>query len=115
MLPNGLKRVAEFLLSYLLADGGETTIGSMKTLWKTLPGVVMLNEQSQRDDQKICVCTQNKQSQRVTAASQENDAVKLVRGRALNRGRRALDRGIRALDRGRRALNRERRESCLVL
>lgn len=78
MLPNVLKRVAEFLLSYLLAYGGETTIGSMKTLWKKLPGAVMLNEQRQRDNRKICVCIQDKQSQRVTAASQENDAVKLV-------------------------------------
>lgn len=48
MLPNGLK-VAEFFLSYLLADGGQTTTGSLKPLWK--------NGQSQKS-----VCTQKKPS-----------------------------------------------------
>lgn len=51
ILPNVLK-VAEFFLSYLLANGGQTTTGSLKPLWK--------NGQSQRDQKSVC--TQKKPS-----------------------------------------------------
>lgn len=45
MLPNVLK-VAEFFLSHLLADGGQTTTSSLKPLWK--------NGQSQWDQKSVC-------------------------------------------------------------